>query len=90
MSCTEELLPDTFTIPTAFTPDGDGINDAFEVENLPAGSDLVVYSRWGREVLRTENYNNTWDAANVTGGAYYCILTLPSRERRKGVVHVVK
>lgn len=90
VSCTEEVEPDTLVIPTAFTPDGDGVNDAFEVENLPAGSELVIYSRWGREVYRSESYAGGWDAANVTGGVYYFILTLPDGGMRKGVVHVVK
>lgn len=90
VSCTEEVEPDTLVIPTAFTPDGDGVNDSFTVEHLPAGSGLVIYSRWGREVYRSESYAGGWDAENVTGGVYYCILTLPDGGMRKGVVHVVK
>ncbi|MCB9186820.1 MAG: hypothetical protein H6601_08745, partial [Flavobacteriales bacterium] len=39
VSCTEkEPVEDTLTVPSAITPDGDGINDAFEVEHLPDGS----------------------------------------------------
>jgi hypothetical protein len=90
VSCTEEVEPDTLTIPTAFTPDGDGINDSFIIAHLPAGSGLVIYSRWGREVYRSENYTGGWGAGNVTGGVYYYILTLPDGGRRKGVVHVLK
>ncbi len=86
----EEPLPDTLNVPTVFTPDGDGINDSFNMEYLPAGSGLVIYSRWGREVFRTDNYINGWDAGNVTDGVYYYILTLPNGERRKGVVQVLK
>ena len=88
--CMEMPQKEEVTVPTVLTPDGDGINDLFEVDNLPDGSHLVIYSRWGRKVYHAENYANGWDAGNVTGGIYYYIFILPDGEVRKGVVQVLK
>lgn len=51
-------------IPTAFSPNGDGINDVFEVY-IPCGYDtaqaLNVYNRWGQEVFRSDGALSKWD-----------------------------
>lgn len=49
-------------IPTAFSPNGDGINDKFRVMNR----DLVkfrlqVYNRWGEKVFETTDFTSGWD-----------------------------
>jgi gliding motility-associated-like protein len=50
-------------IPTAFTPNGDGLNDFFQP--LAACStelyELEVYNRWGQCVFRSLNPGNRWD-----------------------------
>lgn len=48
--------------PKAFTPNGDGINDYFNL--IPHHVEtfvLVVFDRWGNEVFRTNSLNNSWD-----------------------------
>ncbi len=54
--------PDLY-LPTAFTPNGDGLNDVFRV--IPVGikqfNYLKIYNRWGKEVFSTSNYNNGWN-----------------------------
>jgi gliding motility-associated-like protein len=54
--------------PTAFSPNGDGINDVW----LPTGQvvewvELVIYDRWG-EVIYKGNPFNGWDG--IVGGKY--------------------
>lgn len=49
-------------IPTAFSPNGDGMNDKFRVMNR----DLVkfrlqVYNRWGEKVFETSDFTSGWD-----------------------------
>jgi gliding motility-associated-like protein len=47
--CESELL-----IPNVFTPDGDGINDRFEVRGiLPHKWRLQVYNRYGQAVFKS-------------------------------------
>jgi gliding motility-associated-like protein len=49
-------------IPSAFTPDGDGINDIFEVKGIDFSSYwLVIYNRWGQKVFEANQPNIGWD-----------------------------
>lgn len=55
-------------VPNAFTPDGDGTNDFFEVRGLHETNgipiSLLVLDRWGNTVYQSNNYQNTWDGTN--------------------------
>ena len=56
---------DSLQVPNVFTPNGDGINDAFQLRGTEASAlaqiNLVVYSRWGQEVFRTNDPQFAWD-----------------------------
>lgn len=59
-------------IPNVFTPNGDGINDVWEIEGLGNRKNTVhVYNRWGQLVLDAKNYRNTWRALDVPDGTYF-------------------
>lgn len=48
--------------PSVFSPNGDGINDLFNV--LPSNVDtyvLYVYNRWGQQVFTTSDLTKGWD-----------------------------
>lgn len=77
-------------IPNVITPNGDGVNDKFEIKGLTEGATLQIFNRWGELVFYAANYPNSWDAANVPDGVYYYMLTLPNKEKRNGFVEVVK
>lgn len=65
-------------IPNVFTPNGDGVNDYFEIRGLelfPAHR-LTVFNRWGNEVYKSSNYQNDWNGANLSAGTYYYALEL--------------
>ncbi len=74
--------------PTGFSPNGDGINDAFVVlglENYPE-AELQVFNRWGEMVYQSANYANDWMGESngprtlagdqVPDGTYFFILKL--------------
>ncbi len=82
--------PQELKIPNVFTPDNDGANDLFFIENLPENSSIVIYNRWGQSILDKNNYVNNWDAHDVSAGIYYFVLSLPNGEKRKGFVQVIK
>lgn len=48
--------------PTAFSPNGDGVNDKFEaVFNCALDFNMVVYNRWGTVVFFSRSINEGWD-----------------------------
>jgi len=63
-------------IPNVITPDGDGINDAFYIENIINFHDahLYVYNRWGQKVFEAHPYRNEWVPLEHPSGVYYYIL----------------
>jgi gliding motility-associated-like protein len=79
-----------FHIPNVFTPNGDGINDYFEVYG--DGIELMqikVYNRWGN--LISESNNGAWDGRTYGGKAakdgiyYYQILLKQSGNKARKV-----
>ncbi len=83
-----------FVIPSAFTPNGDGINDLFEIEGLNsfANRSLSVFNRWGKPIYENNNYTNDWDARTSSGNelpedTYFYILKLDT-ETHSGYIIV--
>ncbi|NTD97538.1 tandem-95 repeat protein [Agrobacterium tumefaciens] len=63
-------------IPNLFTPNGDGINDAFEIIGLNQyqSNELQIVNRWGNEVFHTKGYQNNWTGEGLNEGTYYYLL----------------
>ncbi|HMO32721.1 MAG TPA: PKD domain-containing protein [Lacibacter sp.] len=86
-------------IPNAFTPNGDGLNDAWRIPGLdlyPA-AEVIIFNRWGQELLRRRNYNQRpWDGTYgnqpVPAGTYpyRILLNNDAGESRSGMVTVVR
>lgn len=51
------------TIPNAFTPDGDGLNDVFKIvgHEFERLLNFSIYNRYGQEVFHTQDINKGWD-----------------------------
>ena len=77
------------TLPNVFTPNDDGKNDVFSIENYVKGGRIVLSNRWGQPVYHSENYANDWKAENVSDGIYFCELD-SGCEVVKGWVQVVR
>jgi gliding motility-associated-like protein len=51
-----------FTVPNAFTPNGDGLNDLFQISaDFLESVTLEVFNRWGDLVYRSEELGKGWD-----------------------------
>ena len=63
-------------IPSIFTPNGDGINDFFVIENIEyfPNSRLEIFTRWGNMIYSSNNYQNDWDGDNHSSGTYYYVF----------------
>ena len=51
-------------MPTAFSPDGNGVNDVFKIVktlNIEQLISFEIFSRWGEKVFETSNVNQGWD-----------------------------
>jgi len=63
-----------FLVPNAFSPNGDGINDYFEILGIEnyEGNSLTIINRWGNKVFEAKNYGISsipkyWDGKANTG-----------------------
>ncbi len=76
----KEVIPQTVYMPSSFTPNGDNLNDFFEVfhsETVTLGN-VKVYDRWGQEMYRSESLDAKWDGKisgkPVMSGMYYFVV----------------
>ena len=85
-------IPKDFDIPNYFSPNGDGINDVWNLDNLLASypkAKALIYNRWGNIVWRSigpygpsTSGRNLWygqlegSQDNVPDGVYYYLLEL--------------
>lgn len=63
-------------IPTAFTPDDNGLNDQWKpVVRGVSGYKLRIFNRWGEQVFETGNPDKGWDGKDAPTGAYAYTLS---------------
>jgi gliding motility-associated-like protein len=83
----------------AFTPNGDGINDTWKINNIERHPNAVVrvFNRWGDEVFYAKAYNNSWDGTlkgtskKLPDGAYYFQIYLDGVNLEKdGWLYITK
>jgi gliding motility-associated-like protein len=77
-------------IPTAFSPNGDGINDAWRIRNLDViypNATIQVFDRWGQLVYSSNDYsdNKAWDGTtngnNLAMDSYHFIIDFGNGEK---------
>ena len=78
-------------VPSAFTPNGDGLNDYLYPLNAYKARDLSfsVYNRFGQRLFFTRNWLNKWDGTfkgqGADTGTYVWILTYTHTDTNKKV-----
>lgn len=83
-----------FIPPNIFTPNGDGLNDFFEIPTLPSDfcsssfSNIIIYNRWGKEVYRSGDNNFKWSGKDLNDGVYFYVIDFRTTKYRGSVTLV--
>tara|TARA_B100001939_G_scaffold258574_1_gene225476 strand:- start:274 stop:2601 length:2328 start_codon:yes stop_codon:yes gene_type:complete len=76
-----DLYPNIFA-PGGITPNGDGINDDWEIDFIGEYPDcqVEVYNRWGQQLFYNQGYTQRWDGRyngkDLPEGTYYYVIRL--------------
>jgi gliding motility-associated-like protein len=92
---TVTIIDDILQFANVFTPNGDGVNDLFEIKNIEKypESELQIFNRWGEVIYRYVGYKNDWDGRGIPDGTYYYLLSYTfkgERKEYKGTVSVIR
>jgi gliding motility-associated-like protein len=83
-----------------FTPNGDGVNDTWQIPCLTLfDNEVEVYNRWGQQVFSAVNYDGSWNGTSsgqdLAPAAYYYVVkvfypNLPEPVIYKGTVTILR
>jgi gliding motility-associated-like protein len=81
------------SFPNIITPNGDGKNDYFVIENLPENSGLLIFDRFNKVCYRNDNYHNNWNGNDNLGnglenGTYWFLIKTADGKEHNGYVIV--
>jgi gliding motility-associated-like protein len=71
-----DVQPVELIIPNIITPNGDGLNDVFVIEELEyyMTNKMSIFNRYGKRVYTQTDYQSDWDGGNLRDGAYFYVL----------------
>jgi len=84
--------PSCFSIPGGLSPNGDQVNDTWQVNGLDAfvNVNISIYDRWGQKLFYSSNpmvaWDGTYNGQECPTADYYYIIELGNGETYNGVV----
>ncbi len=91
---------DSLKVPSAFTPNGDEVNDTFALNITCPLADfkLQLYNNWGETVFETTTPDFVWNGTDAEGapldaGVYFWMITVDSttnKATRKGNLTLIR
>ena len=100
--CTNEdevtirVLKDIY-IPTAFTPNNDGLNDQWRIPSLDPGwsAEVLIFNRYGQIIYRGKGADISWDGTAggliQPSGVYIYLLQIPAKRlQRRGTITLIR
>jgi len=89
-----EVLEDfNFVISSLMTPNGDGFNDTWYIDNIEYYPDckISIYNRYGNLIFSKTGYQNDWKGEDYPDGTYYYVIDCPGdTEARKGGITIFR
>lgn len=92
-----QIVTGDVSLTNAFTPNGDGINDTWEIKNLNlyTGCTVEILNRYGQKVYYTTGYpkpwNGTMNGQALPVGVYYYIIRLkPGAKPLTGPLTIIR
>lgn len=85
--------PFSLFVPNTFTPNGDWVNDTFEVVLLGGTLDEgFIVNRWGNIIHTFDDENRTWDGTTQNGdpvqeGVYTYVIYFTPNQKTRDLVH---
>ncbi len=82
-------------MPNAFSPNGDGLNDTWEIRNLNSLTDaeVFVFNRSGALIYYADKNGQPWDGTyenqKVLPGMYRYLIRSPGRQPMQGALQVI-
>lgn len=81
------------TIPKGLSPNGDGLNDTFDLTDLGDNLKVKIYNRYGMVVYEMNGYANQWRGQDKKGNllpsaTYYYYVEFDNGEGRTGWVYL--
>lgn len=87
----------TLIIPNTFTPNGDGVNDTWDIKYLNSYPlcTVQIFTRWGQSVYSSIGYGAPWDGtyrgAALPSGTYYYVINLKNNTQLlSGFVAIIR
>ncbi len=78
-------------VPEGFSPNNDGINDFFVINNIPENIKLSVFNRWGNLVFEKYPYDNSWNGKDLNNedlpnDTYFYVLQKKDKVIKHGYI----
>lgn len=88
-------VEDDLIIPDVFTPNGDGINDEWEIRNIEFHPILKaeIYNRYGQIIYECKNEFVPWDGrvnGEIIQGTYLYQITFDAENIRYGQITILQ
>jgi len=83
------------TVPDVFTPNGDGINDEWQISNIRFHpfQKIIIYNRFGQVIYECSNEFIPWDGkinGEIIQGTYFYQIVFDQANKKYGQVTILK
>jgi gliding motility-associated-like protein len=87
---------DCIEIPTAISPNADGVNDVWIIKGLELYPEALIeiYNKWGNLLYSNNSYQNDWDGkyqgTDLPAAVYYFIIKLDEETVHTGSLTIIR